>query len=250
MGLFRRCHRAGMVVSTRVVLPWVYPVRVSSAALVARSSTGPNGTGVSPTCWDPTRPRIRVSQRPNTIAARDRAAAGSRSAHPVAQRSERQRVDPRGQARADLEGRHPQGGAQALVLVLGVAQDQGAVPEVHHPQDERLGGGGLPAPGLAEADDVGVGHPHVVAQNPAHRVAVERPTGQDVDAHLRPGRGQAGGGDERPQRGGLVRGHPPRGHRGPHRGRPPGAGTARAAPRRPPEQPPLRGSLRHWGGGG
>ena len=72
-----------MVVSTRVVLPWVYPVRVSSAALVARSSTGPNGTGVSPTCWDPTRPRIRVSQRPNTIAARDRAAAGSRSAHPV-----------------------------------------------------------------------------------------------------------------------------------------------------------------------
>ena len=78
VGLASWCHRAGMVVSTRAVLPVACPVRVRRAALTACSSTGPNGTGWAPTRWEPTRPRMRVSQRPKTTADRARAEASSR----------------------------------------------------------------------------------------------------------------------------------------------------------------------------
>ena len=125
-------------------------------------------------------------------------------------------------------GLHAEEPAQRFVLVLGVAQDQGAVAEVHHPQDERLGGGGLAAAGFAEADDVGVGDRDVVAQDPPERVGVERAPGQHVDAHLGAGGRQAGGGDERPQHRCLVRGHPPHRHRRRGSRRPSRARPARA----------------------
>jgi hypothetical protein len=44
VGWSSRCHSCGMVVSTRWVLPAVYPVRSRRAALTTFSSTGPNGT--------------------------------------------------------------------------------------------------------------------------------------------------------------------------------------------------------------
>ena len=122
---------------------------------------------------------------------------------------ERERVDPGGQPGPDPERLHPHNGAKGFVLVLGVSQDQGAVPEVHHPQDERLGGGGLATAGFAEADDVGIADRAVAAQASPERVGVECPAGQHVDAHLGAGGWQAGGGDERPQHGCLVASHPP-----------------------------------------
>ena len=103
VGLLSRCHRAGMVVSASVVLPWRTRSGRRRAALTTFSSTGPNGTGLAPTRWEPTRPRMRVSQRPNTTAARLRACCAVRLFQSVAQRSERQGVDPGGQAGADRE---------------------------------------------------------------------------------------------------------------------------------------------------
>ncbi|MDN5797964.1 MAG: hypothetical protein L0H79_19770 [Intrasporangium sp.] len=132
----------------------------------------------------------------------------------LAEGAEREGVDPGGQAVADGEGLDAEGVAELLVLVLGVAEDEGAVAELHHPQHERLDGCTLAAAGFAEGEDVGVGDGHVVAQDPAERVGVEAATGELVDAHLRAGRRQPGGGDERPQDGRLVGGHPPRRHGG------------------------------------
>ena len=68
----------------------------------------------------------------------------------------------------------------------------------------------LPRPGLPKHEDVGVGDRDVVVEDPAEGVGVERAAGEHVDAHLRAGRRQPGGGDERPQHRRLVRGHPPR----------------------------------------
>ena len=110
-------------------------------------------------------------------------------------------------------GSTPRARHSGLVLVLGVAEDEDPVAEVDHPQQERLAGGGLAAAGFAEADHVRVGHRHAAVEDPAERVGVERSAGQHVDAHLGAGRRQAGGGDERPEHGRLVGGHPPRRHR-------------------------------------
>ena len=131
--------------------------QILQAVLTTTSSVGPNGTRWSPMRWLPTRPRTRVSQRPNTIAARLCASAATSWFQPCAERAEGERVDPGRQPGADRERLHPEGAAQLLVLVLGVAQDQGAVAEVHHPQQQRLDGGGLAAAGFAEDEHVGVG---------------------------------------------------------------------------------------------
>jgi hypothetical protein len=73
-------HSCGIVTSRSRVCPLVYPVRCRSAVCTTTSSVGPNLTRVSAIRWDPTSPRTRVSQRPNTTAARRRASpAGSRS---------------------------------------------------------------------------------------------------------------------------------------------------------------------------
>ena len=147
------------------------------------------------------------------IAARLCASAADELVPAVAEGPEGERVDPGRQPGADGERLHPERAAQLFVLVLGVAQDQGAVAEVHHPQQERLHGGGLAAAGFAEDEHVRVGDRHRVVEDPAERVGVEAAAGQQVDAHLGAGRRQAGGGDERPQHRRLVRGHPPRRHR-------------------------------------
>ena len=123
---------------------------------------------------------------------------------PVDQRPEVQRVDPRVQALADGDRFDTEPVAQALVLVLDVAQDEGLVAEVGHAQHERLGGAGLAAAGVTEAEHVGVGDRNRVIEGPADRVGVERSPGEVVHTDLRAGRGQAGAGHERPQRGRLV----------------------------------------------
>ena len=157
------------------------------------------------------------------IVVRRRGFLGRELLPAVAERAHGQRVDPGGQAGADDERLDTERAAQRLVLVLGVAQDQGAVAEGHHPGAERLGGAGLAGARLGELEDVGVGRRHVVAQHPAERVAVERSAGELVDTHLRPGRGQGRRGHERPEHRCLVAGHPP----GLRRGR--GGGPAAAA---------------------
>ena len=117
---------------------------------------------------------------------------------------EGQRVDPGRQPGPDGERFHPERAAQLFVLILGVAQDQGTVAEVHHPQQQRLHRGGLAAAGFAEDKHVRVGDRHRVVEDPAQRVGVEAAAGQHVDADLGSGRRQAGGGDERPQHRRLV----------------------------------------------
>ena len=130
----------------------------------------------------------------------------------LAEGSEIQRVDPRGQSVPDHERLHPEGVTQRFVLVLGVAEDQHPVAEIGHPEQERLAGRRFAAAGFAETHHVRVGHRHVGGQHPAERVGVETATRKHVDAHLRAGRRQPGGGDERPEHRRLVGGHPPRRH--------------------------------------
>ena len=170
----------------------------------------------------------------------------------VAEGAHGQRVDPGAHAGADDERLDPVGPAQLLVLVLGVAEDQGAVAERHHPVAEGLGRSRLAGAGLGELEDVGVGDRDVVAQHPAERVAVERAAGELVDAHLGPGRRERGRGDERPEHRRLVAGHPPR-HRPapvaaaqprPRRARTPAAGVLEQ-PRLPWPPVPASG----WSGG-
>jgi hypothetical protein len=115
-----------------------------------------------------------------------------------------QRVDPGRQPVPDRKRFHPERAAQLLVLILRVAQDQGPVTEVHHPQQQRLHRGRLAAARLAENKHVRVGDRHRVVQHPAERVSVETTARQHVDADLGSGRRQAGGGDERPQHRRLV----------------------------------------------
>ena len=176
------------------------------------SSVGPNGTRWSPICLG----ADQAADEGEPASEHDRAAAlglgGVEVGPAVAQRSEVERVDAGGQPVADRERFDPERAAQLFVLVLRVTEDQHPVAEVEHPQDERLGGGRLAAAGFAEAEHVGVGDRHVVAEHPAERVGVEAAARQLVDAHLGAGGRQPGGGDQRPQHGRLVGGHPPRRH--------------------------------------
>ena len=103
----------------------------------------------------------------------------------VAERAEGQWVDSGGESVADDERLHAQRAAQRLVLVLGVAEDEGAVAVGQHAQREGLDCGGLASAGLTEDHDVRVGDRDVVVGDPADRIAVERPARQQVDAHLR-----------------------------------------------------------------
>jgi hypothetical protein len=83
----------------------------------------------------------------------------------------------------------PEGAAQRLVFVFGVAEDEDSVAVVHHPQAEDLHRAGLAPPGFAEHEHVGVGDRDGLVGDPAERVAVERAAREQVDAQLRPGGG-------------------------------------------------------------
>ena len=67
------------------------------------------------------------------------------------------------------------GATRGLVLILGVAEDQGAVAERHHPVAERFGCSTLAEAWFGELEDVRVGDRHLVGEHPAERVEVERP---------------------------------------------------------------------------
>ncbi|MFC5041843.1 hypothetical protein [Ornithinimicrobium kibberense] len=83
-GLSRACHSPGSVVSVKKVAPAPYPVRSARAVRTTASSLGPNGTRLSPICWDPTSARIRVSHRENTDWARRSASTASSCSQPWA----------------------------------------------------------------------------------------------------------------------------------------------------------------------
>ena len=55
------------------------------------------------------------------------------------------------------KGSTPRAWAMSCVLVLDVAEDEGAVAEADHPEQEGLHQGALAAAGFAEDEDVGVG---------------------------------------------------------------------------------------------
>ncbi|MBK9696733.1 MAG: hypothetical protein IPO80_04775 [Propionibacteriaceae bacterium] len=92
---------------------------------------------------------------------------------------------------ADHERLDAEGVAELLVFVFGVAEDEGAVAEVHHPQAERFDGAGLAASGFAEREDVRVRDRDRVVEHPAVGVGVKRSAGQVVDPHLGAGGWQA-----------------------------------------------------------
>jgi hypothetical protein len=101
--------------------------------LVAGSEREP----VFPDPLTATSPRTSVSQRPSTIAARFSASSASSRSQP----------SPRGPNASALmrvgrwpnpERLHAEGAAQQLILILRIAEDECAVAEVHHPQQQRL----------------------------------------------------------------------------------------------------------------
>ena len=124
----------------------------------------------------------------------------------VSERSGVEGVDASGEAGADAERVDAEGAGDVLVLVLDVAEDQGAVAEADHPEQEGLDQGALAAAGFAEDEDVGVGDGDGVVGDPAHRVAVEGSSGEDVEPHRGAGGWQSVARDQGPQHRGLVGG--------------------------------------------
>ena len=164
--------------------------------------------------WEPTRPRTSVSHRPNTTAARDWAWVESSWSHPVAKGP-----IAKGLTRAGRPGPSAIGSTRSARHSASYSSLVSPRINVRYPKSiirrqNALVVADLPVPGLPKLKMLGLvtgtssrnTHPNGSQWN-AVPESMSMPS-------CAPGRWQPGGGDERPQRGRLVTGHPPRRHWG------------------------------------